>query len=460
MAQFRPTSFRPSPSFVLMGIFMALVLLVGGSARGDVPGQVVVRAGAWIVLVACILLQDRNTFAKPRPVFRMALAALLVVGVQLVPLPPALWQALPGRALLAEAALGGPVPWRPIAIVPGAAVNAASSLIVPFAVLFALAGVRQHEQRWIFVLVLGMIVASMLIGLIQFSGVDLRNPLLNGDPRQVSGLFANRNHFALFMAMGCVIAPLWAVPADRSPGWRLPVLLGLLILFLLMILASGSRAGLLLGGVGLLLGVMLSWTRARRELRRYPRWILPLGGGLLILLVAVFVGVSVAAGRAASIDRLFAMDQAQDMRTRALPTILTMLRTYFPFGSGFGGFDPIFRIHEPFQLLKTTYFNHAHNDFIEIVLDGGLPAALLLVAALAWWGHASLRALKASRTTIYGVPPLLGSALLLLVFIASLFDYPARTPIMMAMIVVAATWLVGAGNPAARSALPGGPQHL
>ena len=61
--------------------------------------------------------------------------------------------------------------------------------------------------------------------------------------------------------------------------------------------------------------------------------------------------ISVAAGRAVSINRALTVDAGQDMRARGLPTVLEMIRTYFPFGSGLGGFDPIFRIHEPFELL-------------------------------------------------------------------------------------------------------------
>lgn len=457
MVQSRLVSFRLSPSFVLTGLLLILLFLAGGSARADVLGQVVVRTGAWTVLVACVLFQRRASLVGPRPVFWLMLVALLTVAIQLIPLPPSIWQALPGRSILTGAVEEGVAPWRPIAIVPGAAFNAASSLVVPFAILFALGGVRAYERRWVFNLLFGLIVTSMLIGLIQFSGVDLRNPLLNGDARQVSGLFANRNHFALFMAMGCAIAPVWAFPAGRSPGWRLPVLGGLLVLFLLTILASGSRAGLLLGGIGLLLGALLIWPRAQRELRRYPRWVLPVGS---VLLIFAFVAASFAAGRAASIDRLFETDQLQDMRTRALPTVLLMIQTYFPVGSGFGGFDPVFRIHEPFGLLKTTYFNHAHNDLLEIILDGGLPATLLLVAGLGWWCHTTLRALRAPRFSGGAIPPLLGSSLLLLLFVASLFDYPARTPIMMAVFVIAATWLASGDNLSTRSTLPNAPQQL
>src|SRR3546814_18361129 len=86
-----------------------------------------------------------------------------------------------------------------------------------------------------------------------------------------------------------------------------------------------------------------------------------------------------------------------------------------------------------------TYFNHAHNDFLEIVLDGGLPALLLMLVAIGWYGMASMRAWRGSGR--HSVLPKLGSAILFLVFVASAFDYPARTPMMMAMIVIAGLWL-------------------
>ena len=129
-----------------------------------------------------------------------------------------------------------------------------------------------------------------------------------------------------------------------------------------------------------------------------------------------------------------------------------MIRIYFPAGSGFGGFDTIFRVHEPYALLKPTYFNHAHNDWLEILLDGGLPAALLLVVALGWWLRASIRVWRASADSnmLLGRA---GSAALLLILIASAVDYPARTPMMMAMIVLASLWLGWAEVPK-RATLP------
>ena len=145
------------------------------------------------------------------------------------------------------------------------------------------------------------------------------------------------------------------------------------------------------------------------------------------------------------IYRVIGVDPGQDMRGRGLPTVLAMIWAYFPVGSGLGGFDPIFRMHEPISLLGLTYFNHAHNDWLEVVLDAGLPGLLLLFSAVLWWGWASICAWRAGADTRY-ILPKLGSAALLLVMIASIFDYPARVPMIMAVIVIAAAWLGGRGD--------------
>jgi O-antigen ligase len=118
----------------------------------------------------------------------------------------------------------------------------------------------------------------------------------------------------------------------------------------------------------------------------------------------------------------------------------------------------VFQIYEPFDFLSMHYFNRAHDDYLEIVLNAGLPGLLLLLCALGWWLAASIRAWRAGDSMRYAIPKL-GSAMLLLVFIASIFDYPARTPIMMAMIALAALWLSW-GSEAPGSALPKGNQRL
>ncbi len=389
------------------------------------------------------------------------LAAVALALAQLAPLPPDVWQALPGRAILTEAAAAGgeAQPWRPWSIVPGATANAAASLAVPFAVLVLVASLKERERLWLPGIVLGLIAASTLVGLLQFSGIGFNNLFVNDKPGQVSGTFANRNHFALFLAFGCMLAPVWAFLEGRQPNWRGPVAFGLVLMFALTILASGSRVGLAVGVLALGIGLILVRQGIRNALSRYPRWVFPALLAGIVGVIAIFVLISVAADRAVSIERALALDTGEDLRARALPTVLEMVRIYFPMGSGMGGFDPIFRIHEPFDLLALTYFNHAHNDFLEVALDAGLPGILLVLAALLWWAWASVRAWRAGSSVRYAVPKL-GSAMLLLVIIASIFDYPARTPLIMAMIVVAGVWLSDRVEERPGSALPKSGQPL
>lgn len=459
-ASSRPERFgQPSPPFLFLLILLAGIWIAGGASRGDALGQIIVRGLCATACVATALFGRRPALRDVMPVFLFLGAAAALAMVQLIPLPPALWSGLPGRAafLEAAAAAGIPQPWRPLAIVPDAAVNALFSLIVPATVLLLVSQLRDQERDLLPAIFLGLISGSALIGLLQFSGAGFDNPFINDSPGQVSGIFANRNHLALFLSIGCVLAPGWAFVDGRRSGWRPPVALCLVLLFALTILASGSRTGLALGIIGLVIGLILARGGIARTMRRYPRWATPALIAGIVAILGIAVLASVAADRAVSIDRIIGIDPGQDMRGRGLPVVLSMIGTYFPVGSGLGGFDPIFRMHEPFSLLKVTYFNHAHNDWLEVVLDAGLPGLLLLLAGLCWWGWASTQAWQRGSDRVLART---GSATLLLVMVASLFDYPARTPMVMVVMAVAGAWLSAGRAKRNRSALPDSTQHL
>lgn len=455
-----PLSFRPSLQLTLLIVLFAVLWIAGGASRGDAAGQILVRAAAVGVLVIAALWGRTPSLAPVAPVAWLLLAAVLLAVLQLLPLPSSLWQAAPGRDALKEVALFTRDGWRPLAIVPSATLNALFSLIVPVAALAVAAGATAEDRARLPALLLALTALSMLLGLLQFSGASINNPLVNDAPGAVTGSFANRNHLALSLAMGCVLVPAWVFAGEHRPGWRAPVGVALVLLFALTILASGSRAGMGLGAISIVLGLLLARRRVKFELRRYPRWAFPALIGGIVSVIAIAVLVSIAADRAVSIDRAFGIDAAQDMRSRGLPVVLAMVREYFPWGSGLGSFDPLFRMHEPFGLLKPTYFNHAHNDFLEVVLDAGLPGLMLLITAIGWWAWASFRAWRA-HSGPDAMLPRLGSAILLLVMLASIVDYPARTPMIMAIVVIAAVWLSGhSGKRSRGSALPDSDRHL
>ncbi len=432
---------RPSVAFLLLCAFLLILWLAGGASRADALGQAVVRGSATVVLVLALLFGKWRVQPGCRAVWLLVIATIVLVVLQLVPLPPAMWQALPGRRLFADAIqlTGAPQPWRPLSISPSLTVNSAASLLVPLATLVLASNLRERERTRVPALVLAMISATMLFGLLQLSGSGIANPLINY-VGQVSGNFANRNHFALLLAMGCVVAPTWALQGARDVRWRIPLALGLVLLFLLMILASGSRAGLGGGGLALLTSLVLARHDLKRRFGAASKWARL---GLIAAPVSIlflFVGISVFFNRAAAINRLLELDSGQDLRTLALPAVLSATSAFFPFGTGFGTFDPAFRIFEPDRLLSLFYFNQAHNDLLSLVLEGGAPALILLAVAVFWWVRTSVSALRSPQGS-GGRLRLTGSTIILLAVLASAFDYPVRTPIIMAVLVLAALWL-------------------
>lgn len=440
----RPST--PSLAFIMLAVLLTILWLAGGASVGTVMGQVVTREASVMLLIAATLLGLRPSVEDAKPVWVILGATIGLVLLELLPLPPALWQALPGRAMFAEVALatGQSQPWRCWAIVPGGAINAAASLTVPLAVLVLANCLRHDERTSVPGLLLAVIVGAMLVGLLQFSGAEMTNPMVNAERGMVDGLFANRNHFALFLAIGCVVAPVWAYNRDNAKKssnqlqakWRVPVSFALVVLFVLVILASGSRAGLLLGLLGTGIGLLIVHKNIGNDLKNYGRWVFPAVIAGIIGTFVLAILASMMAGRAVSIDRVLSFAMTQDLRARNLPVVLKMVWDYFPAGAGFGGFDPLFRIYEPLGFLQPEYFNHAHNDFVEVVLDGGLAALLLLIGALVWWARSTIRVWRSPADG--QAVPRMGSAILLLIFAASAIDYPARTPTIMAVTVIAA----------------------
>lgn len=433
---------KSSLAWILLCALLISVQVAGGASRAEVLGQAIVRGAAWVLLIIAILFCNRPEARTARPIVLLLAAACGLLLLQLVPLPPSIWTALPGRDLITQAAavVGEPQAWRPWSIVPSATLNALFSLVVPASALWLTLCLNEEERARLPGLLLCLALASALVGLVQGSGLAFDNPLINESVGTVSGTFANRNHYALQMAIGCVLALAWGFGRSSDRASRRSVGTALAMLFLLSILVSGSRMGVLLGGLGLATGFLLSLSNIRRALTRYPRWAVAALTAVAAVSIIGLVLLGVSAGRMRSIDRLFAVDPGQDMRTRGLSTVVSMVREYFPAGSGIGGFDPIFRLHEPFGLLKPAYFNHAHNDFLEVVIDAGLPGLILLITALCWWAWASIKAWRAGSAPSV-VRARAGSGLLLLLIVASLTDYPARTPVIMAWTMIAAVWL-------------------
>lgn len=430
--------------FIILLILFAACFLWGGGSRLDIPGLIILQPAAVLCLAALLAIPgpiDWEAVAAPL----MLLGALTVVmAVQLIPLPPDLWAQLPGHAGFVEGLnqAGIAEVWRPITLTPDLTLASLISLIVPAAVIVGLAAIPAQRAYGLLPYLIAAAAFSGVLGLAQVAGgpdsAFYRYEITNYGV--AVGSFSNRNHQAVLLAMAFPMLALWATMSGRDTrqGWIRTWIAGVVGLFLgLMLLLTGSRAGLGLG----LLGLAFSWLFLRGSPQQRPGSIRATLLKLAPILVGVVAIMFVIQFRATGIDRLLSMSFAEDPRAQFWPILRQIATDFAPIGSGFGSFDPVFRSYEPPELLGRTYLNHAHNDLLELFITAGVPGILILGLAMFWWVSRSLAAFRSGAHSRSRNLARLGSAMLLIMFLSSLVDYPLRTPLLAAFAALAAVWL-------------------
>jgi O-antigen ligase len=214
-----------------------------------------------------------------------------------------------------------------------------------------------------------------------------------------------------------------------------------------LILTTGSRSGALLMIASLVVTTIL-WaahqltatqsTRAGAKVGRRATII-----GIVATIVVGSAAVVFVAVRSPAFERLFAEQMDGEYRVQLLPYLSEMIWKYFPFGSGFGTFELAFKSIEPLILLKPQYLNQAHNDGMQILIEGGLPAGIIVAMFLGWfvvcgWRHLSklVRSVRSgSRQPTVDAGPFAWTAMAVLLA-GSVADYPLRVPSIMLYAVV------------------------
>lgn len=436
----------------LLTAFLAVVLLLGGSARDDALSLVFLRPLAVLFLGAGLLMLPREAWREHRLLIALALALPLLTLIHLVPLPPDLWRQLPGRQLIWDIGqiAGIEQPWRPIALVPYRAWNSFWSYFPPLAALALALGLHKEQSRLLVFVLAAIILASGVLGLLQSVGAPGNGFYLYRITNEESavGLFANRNHQAMLLA---IAFPVVAAAASLSRGTReavrpkLWLALGVGVMILPFLLVTQSRAGLVLGAVGMTSALFVyrdptGQLQPRRTGARVNyRWV-----GIGAAAAAIVLTTALVA-RASSLQRLFATGPGgEDLRLRVWGPIFDAAWTYFPVGSGIGSFVEVYKVIEPDDNLSPLYLNHAHNDWLEMLLTGGVPALLILAVAVWYLGRAMFRTFIGARRdqSSEAVTARLGAAIVIILALGSAYDYPLRVPSLACLFAIAVVWLV------------------
>ena len=431
--------------------FIALVFILGGGARDDITSLLLLRPAAVGFAAWALLVAAPGDLKAVRTPLALLIALLALIALQLVPLSPGLWHALPGREGIArrDALVGLEDLWRPLSLSPSKTWNSLVSLGVPLAALLV-AAVQPATNRLRMVEAILLVAAtSAILGLAQVLGPE-NGPLylynITNEGTAV-GLFANRNHHAAFLAATFPLLGWYFLFAVRSElllsrPWvaSVAVSAGLWVVVEMM---TGSRAGLVLFALALGL-VFLLFLAAVRQGRfvQNRRKAVPFASAK----ARTGLGLAVIAAMAVTVwivpslpvfQRFGADDYATDVRFAAAPTVIRMALDAFPAGIGFGAFEHVFKAYEPDALLKASYFNQAHDDFLQLAAEAGLAGLILLGLAVA----VLLRRSIALRPWLRRAEPdawLAATSLasLGLFVVASAVDYPLRTPSLMSFAIL------------------------
>jgi O-antigen ligase len=405
-----PTDLRPN-DFQMKAAEVSLivgVVLAVAAFGGTEPISFAAVEILFFAVAAWLLLRSGSIAAPVRTRYFVVPALLTALALlQLCPLPAGFLSRFAGRASYTGARFSA------LSFAPYDSRNGLLILLACF-VAFFLAYVvgqdRSRKQRLILALV-ALGAAEAFYGLAQY--------LMNVqtifwytkkyDLEEATGTYINRNHFAGFLEMVLPFAVCLAMYESEKLLARRKhrtghakkltvkltsdvkvqaVILWLAVAVVLMaaIVFSRSRMGILAACASLLVVFGLKMLQ-----RRTLPAVLGVAFVALSLCLAGWIGLRPALSRFESVGQEFSGGQS---RVSMWPGTLKLIAEHPLVGTGLGTFPVVYT--EVQTTFLTQFVNHAHNDYLEITSDLGIPAALLLFASIFFV------LLQAVRTFLHG----------------------------------------------------------
>ncbi len=359
-------------------------LIVGGSSVAGLPTTVALQ----LVCLPLFLFAAREGEPYYAPmVLGFVVSTVLAIVLQLLAIGS--WMSGGRGEVIAQLALSGD--WT-------RTLDALLFYLAPIAFFLALGSSSESGLNRLVAFLLVGLILNLVLALVQFAASA---PLLVGllPYPTAAGFFANQNHFAslLFVCIPFVIFQF--VVLRRT--W-----LSLIVVALMVFtgFATRSVAGAFLSaGAALISYAIVSDMRLRFR---------------TALLVAAGVGaiaLSLNPNNVLELNPDNPIDRTSIWENTAQGVLANL-----PFGSGYGTFDIAYPAFESERDIVTNFANHAHNEYLELALEGGVPAILLQIAYLALLGSRAFRG---------AMPPLRRAAYCAIAFLLvhSLVDYPLRT---------------------------------
>jgi O-antigen ligase len=214
-------------------------------------------------------------------------------------------------------------------------------------------------------------------------------PLTRASNPTPLGPFVNRNDIATWLLLACPLVFGYAVARLESrreldstaditsfADSRMVWLAGAVCLMMAALLASLSRSGLF-GGAAALFAFAVA--ARRRASARGVGWIL-VAAASLVAVAATYANLPALLQRIS-----YTLPSNLGGRLTVWRETWPMARDFFLTGIGVGAFERGMLVYQ--QSTRLIFFNHAHNEYLQLLVEGGLllgvPAALAVVAGSA-----------------------------------------------------------------------------
>lgn len=425
---------------IIASVFLAACLIFGGSGQG-VLSNLLLQIGA--VCIITWLLWHGSFAVTPSttiPLRWIVLAGLAWSLIQLVPLPPGIWSALPGRSLIAQgfAVAGQPLPWLPLSLTPDATLSSLVSLLP--AVAMGLVVVRREDCR-VDVLIATLLLvtaAAIILGIVQLGGGEAYYLYSVSNFGAAAGFFANSNHMAALLLVAipfltALVARFFAAKrsqSERVAGLALTVIM--IAVLLVGIVSNGSFAILLLGAPVVAASALLLIPPGRVKVGR----MVILTGALALLGVTFLVAMAATGMSVGNISSV-------TIRKEIWEHSFALIGQFGLTGTGLGSFAEVYPLSENPGTVDWTYINHAHNDYIQLVLELGVPGAIVVAAFVFWWVKRTVELWRVREPARFARAGTIASGALLL---HSIVDYPLRNAALSSVFAMAIAMMVIGGR--------------
>jgi O-antigen ligase len=265
---------------------------------------------------------------------------------------------------------------------------------------------RRWPLDWFVGQVMTLAVTVALFGIVQKALLAPDSRLIYGFwlPRQggdIFGPFVNRNHFAGWMVM---VVPLvasygWALTREARSGVRggwaprlrwlggvegnraLLVITSVLIMLVALVM-TGSRSGMAAGLIGMAVLLAFQWRGGSASAR------LAVTG----LVAAVMLGATLWAGAGTVVTRFGRAASDVGGRLSVWHDTVRIASDFPVFGTGLGGYRRAMLVYQTHD--REALYAQAHNDYLQLLAEGGLFVTLPAVVVVGLLLSAIVRRLR------------------------------------------------------------------